>query len=320
MKNIRFGVIGTNFISDQFCDAACLVAGVEISAIYSRKFDTGAAFAKKHGIEHVFSDLEEMLSSDVIDSAYVASPTFLHCEHTLLAAAHEKHVLCEKACAITYHEFEKMTEATGKAGVVFLEAMRPAFDPLIEALRENLYRIGKVRRFRFEFCKYSSRYDKFKQGIIENAFDVGMKNSSLSDIGVYPLWLAVSLFGADCAFKNESVFLENGFQGSGEILMSYGDVLGTVSYSKITEGHGESFIEGENGALVINKISAPTMITYVSNDGTRNEIASSSCKNNMIYEIEYFKHCIEGICSPHEHNACSADVMRIIDNISSDFF
>ena len=33
---LKIGIIGTNFISDDFCDAAAQVDGIELYAVYSR--------------------------------------------------------------------------------------------------------------------------------------------------------------------------------------------------------------------------------------------------------------------------------------------
>lgn len=63
--------------------------------------------------------------------------------------------------------------------------MRPDFDPAFDMIKNALPRIGKIRRASFEFCQYSSRYDRFKDGIIENAFNPALGNAAVSDIGVY---------------------------------------------------------------------------------------------------------------------------------------
>ena len=96
---IRFGIIGTNFISDWMADAALKVDGIELAAVFSRKAETGRAFAQKHGIGTVYTDLSQMLSSD-IDAVYVASPTFKHYAHSLAALNAGKHVLCEKMLTV----------------------------------------------------------------------------------------------------------------------------------------------------------------------------------------------------------------------------
>ena len=96
---IKIGIIGTNFISDDFCNAAVKVPGAVLRAVYSRKEETGAAFAERHSIPEVFTDYKKFLSSD-IDAVYVASPNFIHCSQTIMALEHKKHVLCEKVMAV----------------------------------------------------------------------------------------------------------------------------------------------------------------------------------------------------------------------------
>ena len=89
---LKIGMIGTNFISDDFCEAAAQVPGAELFAVYSRKQETGDAFAAKHNIPRVYTDYDEFLDSG-LDAVYVASPNFAHCSQTLKALDHKKHVL-----------------------------------------------------------------------------------------------------------------------------------------------------------------------------------------------------------------------------------
>lgn len=44
---LKTGVIGTNFISDEFCDAVSRVPGVVLKAVFSRRQETGDAFAAR---------------------------------------------------------------------------------------------------------------------------------------------------------------------------------------------------------------------------------------------------------------------------------
>lgn len=291
---MNFAVIGTNFISDSFCNAQKCVNGTKTLAVYSRSEARGKAFADKHGIERVYTDYSEMLSDKEIDAVYVASPIYAHAEQSVRAMAAGKHVLCEKMMAATLDEFYEMKHASEKYGRVLLEAMRPAHDPLINAIRENLPRIGKVRRASLEFCQYSSRYDKFKAGVVENAFDPKIKNSALSDIGIYPLYLALDLFGEPSHLNSESVFLENGFEGEGVLTLGYPDKIVTVTYSKIFGGALPSAIEGEDGSIIINKISAPTEIKLKLRGKEPEIIASADSKENMCYEIAAFRDMCEG--------------------------
>ncbi len=313
MSNIRISIVGTNFISDRLAEAAALVDGVEITAVYSRKSDTGAAFAAKHGIKTVFADYSEMLASADIDAVYVASPTFLHRDHTVAALAAGKHVLCEKSIATSHSEFVDMKDACLRSGRVLLEAMRPAHDPFYGILKDELSRLGKVTGAELEFKKYSSRYDSFKRGIVENAFNPELKNSALSDIGVYPMWLAVSLFGSPDSVSSVSKRLSNGFDADGTVTLSYPDFNCLVRYSKIVEGDSPSVIRCERGELLIDKISEPHTLTVITKSSTKNLVHPTPCNNNMIFELASFRDMINGKTDFLPFLNTTDTLMRVMD-------
>lgn len=312
---IRFLVIGTNFISDNFCQAAALVSDAQVVGVYSRKLDTGVAFAEKYGIKKVYDSLDAALLDKDIDAVYVASPTFMHKEHSIRALRAGKHVLCEKSVALSYSELSEMISVAKEEKRVLLEAMRPAFDPAFEVIKSAMAKIGRVRRASFEYCQYSSRYDKFKSGIVENAFDPQIGNSALSDIGVYPLWLAIALFGYPCSIKSQKIYLENGFLGMGASTLSYEDKLVTVTYSKITDGVSPSVIEGEEGSVIIDRVS-PTSKIYLKTRGKDSALLEyEPAQNNMIYEISAFAGMINGKIDFLPYLEITKMVMKAEDDI-----
>ena len=72
---VRFGVVGTNFITDWVIAGARLDERFELVAVYSRKQETADAFAAKHQIPYTFTSLEEM-AKDLGVSKYVLSRLF----------------------------------------------------------------------------------------------------------------------------------------------------------------------------------------------------------------------------------------------------
>lgn len=320
--NLKIGIIGTNFISDDFCDAAKQTDGIELYAVYSRSSDTGTAFADRHNIPAVFTDYDDFLDSQ-IDAVYVASPNFAHCAQSIKAMEHKKHVLCEKVMASNEQEALLMIECARKNQVVLLEAMRPDFDPAFEIIENALPRIGKIRRATFEFCQYSSRYDRFKEGIVENAFNPELGNAAVSDIGVYCIHSLVRLFGAPKNIQFMSSFLENNFECSGIILMEYQDMIAEAVYSKVTVSSNPSIIQGEDGSILIDYISHPSQIELRLREGSRDPIdggikesfSYTPVNNNMIYEIKKFISLIENNETDHKYLSYSLDTIRIIDRV-----
>lgn len=58
---LRFGIIGTNFISDWLLEGAAEDSRFEVAAIYSRSQDTANAFAVKHNTKIIFHFLSPFL-------------------------------------------------------------------------------------------------------------------------------------------------------------------------------------------------------------------------------------------------------------------
>ena len=319
---LKIGMIGTNFISDDFCEAAAQVPGAELFAVYSRKQETGDAFAAKHNIPRVYTDYDEFLDSG-LDAVYVASPNFAHCSQTLKALDRKKHVLCEKVMAVNEQEVRSMIDCARQNNVVLLEAMRPDFDPAYDLIEQNLPRIGKLRRATFEFCQYSSRYDSFREGIIQNAFNPELGNAAVMDIGVYCIHSLVRLFGAPKNVKAFSTKLSNGFDGSGIVLLEYEDMTAEAVYSKIAVSVNPSVLQGEDGSIMIDYISKPESVSLRLRESARDTLAGGAIeklpytpvKNNMIFEIQEFLKLVEKKEADHKYLKYSLDTIRVLDEV-----
>lgn len=258
MKKVRFGVVGTNFITDWMIAGARQDSRFELAAVCSRTREKAEFFAAKHNIPLIFTSLEEMAESGSIDAVYIASPNFLHAEQSILCMSRGKHVLCEKPLASNAREAREMAEASERYNVTLMEAMKITLMPNFSAVRENLPRIGKVRRYFSSYCQYSSRYDKYKAGIIENAFRKDLSNGAVMDIGVYTIYPMVALFGKPEEIKASSILLGTGVDGQGTANFRYDGMEATVLYSKIADSSLPTEIQGEEGNIAIDRINLMT--------------------------------------------------------------
>lgn len=320
--NLKIGIIGTNFISSDFCEAAAFVPEAELYAVYSRKQETGDGFARKHGIPRVYTDYETFLDSG-LDAVYVASPNFVHCEQTLKALRCGKHVLCEKVMAVNEPQVRSMIDCARENGLILLEAMRPDFDPAYDLIEQTLPRLGRLSRATFEFCQYSSRYDRFLSGETVNAFNPELCNAAVMDIGVYCIHSLVRLFGMPEQIKALSAKLSNGFEGSGTVLLQYDGMTAEAIYSKTAVSVTPSVIQGEKGSLLIDYVSRPEALELRMRKGSRDTLAGGEiqtlpftpAKNNMIYEIREFIRLIENKEVNHKYLQYSLDTIRVIDEV-----
>ena len=314
MKNgvIKLGIIGTNFISDWMCDCVAVSAGIANHAVYSRTWERGEAFAKKHEIGHVFTSLEDFLTSG-IDAVYVASPNALHFPQAMAAIEHGLHVIVEKPAGLSELEFTTLEEAARKRGVVFMEAMRPAHDPAMGIICDVVAEIGVIRRATLEFCQYSSRYDKFKAGIPVNTFDPRLGNAAIMDIGIYPMYCAAVIFGKPQRMSATSVKLANGMEGLGSVIMDYGTHQVEVLYSKITDSVSPSVIMGEEGSVTIGKLNTLEHVGLHMRGGEYETLIDGRAENNILYEIANFVRAVRGEFDLTQYLRMSRLTISLID-------
>ena len=312
---INFGVIGTNVITERFLEAGKDAEGFCLRGVYSRSREKAVDFARKHGADLAFDSLEDMASCKEIDAVYVASPNSLHASQSIQMLKGGKHVLCEKPIASNQREFEEMKKVALEKRRILLEAMRSVYSPGFQAIRENLHKLGKIRRVSFQYCQYSRRYDNFKKGIIENAFNPALSNGALMDIGVYCVHPLVSLFGKPEKVISSSLKLSNGIDGAGTILTEYPDFQGELLYSKITDSRVPSQIQGEEGSLVIREIPDPQEVVLYYRDGRTETLEIPRTENKRVYEIREFLRLIREKRYSHEYLENSQMEIELMDEV-----
>ncbi|WP_339165976.1 Gfo/Idh/MocA family oxidoreductase [Paenibacillus sp. FSL R5-0341] len=290
---VRFGVVGTNWITERLLEAAAQVEGFELTAVYSRTEDKANAFADKYDVEHRFTDLEELAASDVIDAVYIATPNTVHAEQAELFLRNGKHVLCEKPLAANSAEVRSMIDTAREHEVLLMEAMKSTLVPQFKMVQKSLHKIGPVRKYVAGYSQYSSRYDKYKEGIVLNAFKPELANGALMDLGVYCLYPLITLFGAPNRVQSQAMMLESGVDGHGSVLLDYDGMDAVVTYSKISNSHLPSEIMGELGSIIIDKIGSPEHAEIRYNDGTVEQLTVEQTHPAMYYEVEEFVHLVQ---------------------------
>ncbi|MDQ0157320.1 Gfo/Idh/MocA family protein [Robertmurraya andreesenii] len=285
---IRFGIIGTNWITDRFLQAASGHPDFQLSAVYSRTKERAMDFAAKYGVSLTFTSLEEMAMSSDIDAVYIASPNSYHAEQAILFMNHKKHVLCEKPIASNASELRKMIQAAKENNVLLMEALKTTFLPNFQSIRDNLSKIGPVRRYFSSYCQYSSRYDAYKEGNVLNAFKPEFSNGSLMDIGVYCLYPAVVLFGKPNEIKASGLLLETGVDAEGSLILKYEDKEAVMIFSKITNSFIPSEVQGEEGSIVFDKLNPPEDVKIYYRNGEIEDISCAQTEPPMYYETKEF--------------------------------
>jgi predicted dehydrogenase len=324
---INFAIIGTSNITVAFIDAARQDSRFNLVAVYSRHQETAQTFAQKHNVEHCFTELNLLASSELIDAVYIASPNSFHAQQSITMLNGGKHVLCEKPVAINCVEFTQMTAAAKANKVTFMEAMLVTFLPNYQQIKKHIKALGDIRKYSASFCQLSSRYPAYLQGDNPNTFNLSFGNGALMDIGIYPLYLAIDLFGLPTEISSQGYKLPTGVDGYGDLLLDYTTIESVendtnktslqahISYSKLSNGTNICELQGENGYLTWQHSSLFNELALHLNDGSYQTLTLAQTDNRMTYELSHFIDLIEAGIGQSSINSwqLSQQVLSVIE-------
>lgn len=208
-----------------------------------------------------------------------------------------------------------MIEAAKKNDVLLMEAMKSTLMPNFKTVRDNLYKLGPIRRYFASYCQYSSRYDAYKEGTVLNAFNPEYSNGSLMDLGIYCLYPMVTLFGKPDAVKASGYMLSSGVDGEGSLLLSYPEMDAVIMHSKISDSYAPTEIQGENGTMIIDKINQPYDVKIRYRDGTIENVTQLQTHESMYYEAQEFIDLIrcgerESTVNTYANTLITAEIME----------
>ncbi len=311
---IRLATVGTSSICDNFLKGVALTGRFSLEAVYSRNYDTGTDFAKRHNCQKVFADLEEMAKNEDIEAVYIASPNAFHYEQSRLFLENGKHVICEKPIVTNLSEYKELKALADSKGLIYMDAIIPIYNKDRNALISALKEIGNIRMVRIDFSQRSSRLDKFLNGEQVNIFDMSLKAGCFMDLGVYCVYGALDLLGEPLNLSAGSVFFENGADSSGYAIFDYGFFPAVISYSKTGQSVLGSEIIGDEGTIKIPSISQYTGITLIKN-GTESKITRDFNKAELMsFEAEAFADYISDFAeTKDDYNRVSVLTEKVIE-------
>lgn len=289
---ISLGVVGTSPITHKFLSGVALTDAFAVTAVYSRKRETGETFAKEEGIPYVFTSLEEMASSPLIDAVYIASPNGLHPSQTRVFLEAGKHVICEKALVTCKEEYVALKDLADKKGLVYMDAIIPRHVGARSKVHDALARIGCIKEARITFCQRSSRLDDYLAGEHMNIFDMSLHAGCLMDIGIYCVWATIDLLGMPLSLTASADYLKDDADTSGVAHLTYPTFPCTLIYSKVENQDTPSVILGEKGTLSLSSISQYIGVTLTTDDGEEKIVDFPSRAEVMSGEATQFANFI----------------------------
>ncbi len=284
----KLAIIGTNWISQQFVEAAIQTGEFSLNAVYSRDIDKARLFGMPFGAEVFYDDLDAVAQDPDIDAVYIASPNSLHAPQAMQMLKARKHVICEKPMASNYALAQEMFQCAEENNVVLFEAFMTPYTPNFKVLKESLSTIAPLRHTTISYCQYSSRYQKYLNGEKPNTFNPDFSNGSIMDIGYYCLGAAIELFGEPNKVQASAHILPSGVDGCGSVTLAYDGFNVNLLHSKISDSLIPSEFQGEQGSVLVDMISIGRGVERVLRGQEKEVLTLPQTENHMFYEAEAF--------------------------------
>ena len=290
---MKLGILGTGMIVKDVLTMYHEL-GVEKTYLFSTKKSKSQALElmKKYHLDKVYTDYDELLQSDV-DTIYCALPNHLHYSFSKKALENGKNVIIEKPITANSKELEDLIEIASKNHLMIFEAMNLHYTPAFLSLKEDLNKLGDIKIVSFNYSQYSSRYNAFKEGIIQPAFDYTKSGGALMDLNIYNIHLMVALFGKPLKV-NYMANIEKNIDTSGIITLDYGNFKAVLIGAKDCKAPIATSIQGDQGCISIQTpANVLRSFKILHNDQREEEFDLQGDTHRMVYEFNEFVKMIE---------------------------
>ena len=246
---MKVGIVGNGMIVPIAIEAM-LRAAIEVTSLWCRNGSKGKPIIEKYHIQNQYTDYQVFLGDDSFDTVYIGLTNTLHYQYAKDAILAGKHVIVEKPFTVSVTEAKELQALALKYGCMLFEAILSRYSQNYEHLREELPKIGNIKLIQANFSKYSSRYDKFRKGIMTPTFDKACGGGALMDLNVYNIHFVVGLFGMPKKVQYYSNLAENGVDTSGILIMEYPNFQAVCTAAKDSSSDPFVIIQGEEGTIV----------------------------------------------------------------------
>ena len=245
---VRWGIMSTARINDQFLAGARLAEDVEIVAVASRERHSAERYAREQGVERAYAGYEAMLADSDVEAVYISLPNSLHLEWAVRALQAGKHVLCEKPLGRRAADVDAAFDVAQREGRLLMEAFMYRHNPQTHRLTE-LVAAGAVGRLRLVRAAFSFAAAETADIRLRAALDGG----ALMDVGCYCVNGARVIAGEPERVTAEQVLGGDGVDIAFAATMRFADdVLGHFDAGLAFDARDELEVVGEEGTIFLD--------------------------------------------------------------------
>lgn len=307
---INVGTIGTSWITEQFIQACQLSNQYHIKGIYSRSAYRAKDIATVYKADYYTDELNNLLFDPEINLIYIASPNSLHFSQAISAIRCGKHVIVEKPMFIHLNEWHEAYREAERMGVFIFEAALHIHTRNYRRLKQLVTnKLAEAEQpflgANFNFGQYSSRYFEYRDAMdhqrkIPNVFSLEFGGGTLMDLGVYPIYVVMDLFGLPKSVRYNTQKGPNGVDLFGHILFQYDNFQVNVFVSKAVHSRLQSEIYIDDETIIIQDISRMHRVELVNKEGQMANVIDYKPENYMYDEVMNFAAIINDPESIHQ--------------------
>lgn len=263
LKKIKWGIIGLGSIANKFATDLLTIKDAELYAVASRNQEKANAFAEKYGAKNAYASYEALANDANVDAVYIATPHALHKENALMCLKNGIAVLGEKPLAMNAEEVEEMIACAKANNTLLMEALWTYFLPhyqfVLKELKQKTF--GNILKIESDFG-FQRAYDTETR-----LFNKAMGGGSLLDIGIYPIFAALSTLGLPKNIEACATFFENGSDSSCTMTFNYENNLNAHLKSSLLEPlPTQAIFYCEKATIKINRMfHMPTTVSIIQN-------------------------------------------------------
>ncbi len=287
---LKFGIIGTNWITEQFINACHETGKWQLTSVYSRSLDKARDFgAKFENVSEYFDNLDDFFTKGSFDTVYIASPNSLHFEQCKLAILAGKDVVVEKPATSNPFEMKQLIKLLREHPTVFLfEAARHLHEPNFKTVEKAVNSLNVVQGATLTYAKYSSRYDAVLAGKEPNIFSPAFSGGCLQDLGVYLVYDAVVWFGVPNSADYHATKVSTGVDGKGVAILHYDAFDITLNLAKTVNSYLPGEIYGLQDTIRLDHSTDLNEVKLDDGNGHQKVLSVEQAANPMVAEANDF--------------------------------
>ncbi len=318
-QKINWGIVGLGKIAHHFVKDLLLVDDAHLTAVASRNKEKAIEFANQYHHPTAYGSYQDLFDDPDVDIVYIATPHDSHTHWAIEAMKKGKPVLCEKPMAVNRKDVEKMVAVAKQQQVFLMEAFWSRFNPTIQKVLSLVKNgaIGQVNEVQSNFSFYRA------VDPTSRLFSMDLAGGSLLDVGVYPIFLAYSVFGMPDKIQATAIKADTGTDVQLAIHFTYKTGLAQLSCGFHTHSDMSSTIYGTDGRLVLHprwhEATSYSLIKGGHPPLSENKVNIPKLGKGYVHEILECHKCIqnEQIESIHWTHQNSLDILQITDAIRS---